>query len=47
MKNTFLLSVLLVLVTTFTFAQESKYQLSSHIKQGQPATGVKISLSKQ
>lgn len=50
MKNTFLLSVLLVLVTTFTFAQESKYQLSSHIldiTQGQPATGVKISLSKQ
>ncbi len=50
MKNTFLLSALLVFVTTFTFAQESKYQLSSHIldiTQGQPATDVKISLSKQ
>ncbi|MCD8405870.1 hydroxyisourate hydrolase [Tenacibaculum dicentrarchi] len=50
MKNTFLLSLLLVLVTTFTFSQESNYQLSSHIldiTQGQPAIGVKISLSKQ
>ncbi|MBE7653269.1 hydroxyisourate hydrolase [Tenacibaculum finnmarkense genomovar finnmarkense] len=50
MKNTFLLSVLLVLVTTFTFSQESNYQLSSHIldiTQGQPAIDVKISLSKQ
>ena len=41
---------MLVLVTTFAFAQETKYQLSSHIldiTQGQPAANVKITLSKQ
>ncbi len=50
MKNKFLLSVLLVLVTTFAFAQETKYQLSSHIldiSKGQPAKDIKINLSKQ
>ncbi|WP_194852132.1 hydroxyisourate hydrolase [Nonlabens antarcticus] len=50
MKNTFLLSMLMVLATTFTYAQEAKYQLSSHIldvSQGLPATNVTISLSKQ
>lgn len=49
MKKTFLISLILVLVTAFTFAQETKYHLSSHIldiTQGQPATNVKISLSK-
>lgn len=50
MKNTFLVSALFALVASFTFAQGSKYQLSSHIldiTQGQPAAGVKISLSRQ
>ena len=50
MKKTILLSLLLVFVTTFTFAQEVSYQLSSHIldiTKGQPARNVKISLSKQ
>ncbi len=46
-------SILLVLslaFTSFAFAQETKYQLSSHILDitlGKPATGVKITLSKQ
>lgn len=50
MKKTFLLSILLVLATTFAFAQEATYQLSSHIldiTKGQPAANVSISLSKQ
>ena len=46
-------SILLVLslaFASFAFAQENKYQLSSHILDvtlGKPATGVKITLSKQ
>lgn len=50
MKKTFLISLMLVLITTLAFAQEAKYQLSSHIldiTQGQPAANVKIQLSKQ
>lgn len=50
MKKTFLLSFLLVVMTSCAFAQETKYQLSSHIldiTQGKPAANVKISLSKQ
>jgi 5-hydroxyisourate hydrolase len=49
MKNT-ILTALFLLVTTYAFAQETKYQLSSHIldiTKGQPAANVKIGLSKQ
>lgn len=49
MKKSIVLMVLLVLAS-LGFAQEAKYQLSSHIldvTQGQPARNVKISLSKQ
>ncbi len=49
MKKSIVLMVLLVLAS-WGFAQEAKYQLSSHIldvTQGQPARNVKISLSKQ
>ncbi|ROI09744.1 hydroxyisourate hydrolase [Chryseobacterium sp. H3056] len=49
MKNT-ILTALFLLITTFAFAQETKYQLSSHIldiTKGQPAANVKIGLSKQ
>ena len=49
MKNT-ILTALFLLITTFAFAQETKYQLSSHIldiTKGQPATNVKIGLSKK
>lgn len=41
---------MMVVLTSCTFAQETKYQLSSHIldiTQGKPATNVKIRLSKQ
>lgn len=50
MRNTLLLSMLMVFFMSCTFAQETKYQLSSHIldiTQGKPAINVKISLSKQ
>lgn len=50
MKKTILLSLIIFVFTSFTFAQEAKYQLSSHIldvTQGKPAPNVKISLSKQ
>ncbi len=50
MKKSFLLSLLMLVFTSFGFAQEAKYQLSSHIldiTQGKPAPNVKISLSKQ
>ena len=50
MKKSFLLSFLVLVFTGFIFAQEAKYQLSSHIldiTQGKPAPNVKISLSKQ
>jgi len=51
MKNSILLlTLLLALVTTGTFAQEAKFQLSSHIldvTQGKPAADVLIRLSKK
>ena len=50
MKKLFLLSLLILVFTSFIYAQEAKYQLSSHIldiTQGKPAPNVKISLSKQ
>ena len=50
MKRTFSLLVLLLVLTSITFAQEAKYQLSSHIldiTSGKPAAEVKITLSKQ
>ena len=50
MKKSFLLSLLILVFTSFIYAQEAKYQLSSHIldiTQGKPAPNVKISLSKQ
>lgn len=43
-----LLPILLLAITTTGFAQDAKYQLSSHIldiTKGQPAADVKISLS--
>ena len=42
--------MLILVFTSFIYAQEAKYQLSSHIldiTQGKPAPNVKISLSKQ
>ncbi|MEO8772898.1 MAG: hydroxyisourate hydrolase [Gelidibacter sp.] len=50
MKTKNLLIVVMLAVASVSFAQEAKYQLSSHIldvTQGKPATDVKISLSKQ
>ena len=50
MKKIYLLSLMLLVISSCNFAQEAKYQLSSHIldiTQGKPATNVKISLSKQ
>src|SRR5690606_34547522 len=50
MKTKNLLLVFMLAFVSLSFAQESKYQLSSHIldiTQGKPATHVKISLSKQ
>lgn len=50
MKIKSLLLVLFLATTSITFAQEVKYQLSSHIldiTQGKPAPDVKITLSKQ
>ncbi|MEO6903022.1 MAG: hydroxyisourate hydrolase [Bacteroidia bacterium] len=50
MKKLYLLSCMLFVLSNFSFAQESTYQLSSHIldiTQGKPAANVKISLSKQ
>lgn len=46
----FLLSLVMLGFTSFGFAQEATYQLSSHIldiTQGKPAPDVKITLSKQ
>lgn len=48
MKN-LIFSILFVLTTTITFAQNQKYQLSSHIldvSKGTPANGVSIRLEK-
>lgn len=50
MKKAFLLSLMMFVFSNFIFAQEAKYQLSTHIldiTQGKPAPNVKISLSKQ
>lgn len=48
-KNLILTALLTLLMATASIAQETVYQLSSHIldiKTGQPATGVKIVLSR-
>ncbi|MEO6290524.1 MAG: hydroxyisourate hydrolase [Ginsengibacter sp.] len=50
MKKVFLISLPMLFCINFIFAQEVKYQLSSHIldiTQGKPAPNVKISLSIQ
>ena len=50
MKTKNFLIVLMLAFASVSFAQEAKYQLSSHIldvTQGEPAPNVKISLSKQ
>ena len=50
MKTKNFLLVMMLAFASVTFAQEAKYQLSSHIldvTQGKPAPDVKISLSKQ
>lgn len=49
MKKIVILSLMMIALSTLSFAQEAKYHLSSHIldiTQGQPATNVKIRLSK-
>ncbi|PRZ24105.1 hydroxyisourate hydrolase [Flavobacterium granuli] len=49
MKNS-ILTLILALITTASFAQKSTYQLSSHIldvSKGTPAAGVSIKLEKQ
>ncbi|WP_193812974.1 hydroxyisourate hydrolase [Kaistella flava (ex Peng et al. 2021)] len=50
MKSRNFLIVLMLAFASFSFGQEAKFQLSSHIldiTKGEPAPGVKISLSKQ
>lgn len=50
MKSRNFLIILMLAFAGFTFAQEAKFQLSSHIldiTKGEPAPGVKISLAKQ
>ncbi len=50
MKIKSFLLLLSLAFASFSFAQDNKYQLSSHILDntlGKPATGVKITLSKQ
>jgi len=50
MNKPFLFSLMMFVFTNVIFAQEAKYQLSSHIldiTKGKPAANVKISLSKQ
>ena len=50
MKSRNFLIVLMLAFASFTFAQEAKFQLSSHIldvTNGEPAPGVKIALAKQ
>ena len=50
MKRSFLISLIMLVFINLNFAQEAKYQLSSHIldiTQGKPAANVKISLSMQ
>lgn len=49
MKKTFFLSLLMLALSSISFGQEAKYQLSSHIldiAQGKPAANVKIRLDK-
>lgn len=50
MNKSIIFSLLLLFTTTIAFAQQSKYQLSSHIldiTKGMPAADVKITLQKQ
>ena len=50
MKKTILLLFAFIALVQFSFAQETKFQLSSHIldiTSGKPASGVKITLSKK
>ena len=50
MKKSILLSLIVVFTSCISFAQQPKYQLSSHIldiSKGLPAADVKISLQKQ
>ena len=50
MKKSIIISLLLVFSSTLTFAQQTKYQLSSHIldiNKGVPADDVRITLYKQ
>ena len=50
MKSRNFLIVLLLACASFSFGQEAKFQLSSHIldvTKGEPASGVKIALAKQ
>lgn len=50
MNKRIFLAMILLAMTSTVFGQEVKYQLSSHIldiTQGQPASNVEISLSKQ
>lgn len=50
MKKTIFLFIAFIALVQFSFAQEAKYQLSSHILDittGKPAAGVKITFSKK
>lgn len=50
MIKTYFFAISMVLLVSFTFAQDAKYHLSSHIldiTQGKPAPNVKIDLSQQ
>ena len=50
MKKSILLSLIVIFTSCMSYAQQPKYQLSSHIldiSKGLPATDVKISLHKQ
>ena len=50
MKKSIIISFIILLVSTIAFAQQTKYQLSSHIldiSKGMPAADVKITLQKQ
>ena len=50
MKKSIFISLILLFASTIAFAQQTKYQLSSHIldiSKGMPAADVKITLQKQ
>ncbi len=50
MKKSIIISLLLLFASTVAFAQQTNYQLSSHIldiSKGMPASDVKITLQKQ